>query len=96
MDASPGPSSMTASRAPGAGRRRLFALALGAVAGVIGSIQATEAIKLLLSSADHELLVNRLFVYDAWRMTARCVRVTRRPECRLCGRDWSGASLDER
>jgi len=69
---------------------------LGAVAGVIGSIQATEAIKLLLSSADHELLVNRLFVYDAWRMTARCVRVTRRPECRLCGRDWSGASLDER
>ena len=58
---------------------------LGAVAGVIGSIQATEAIKLMLGAADDELLVNRLFVYDAWRMTARCVRVTRRPECRLCG-----------
>ena len=58
---------------------------LGAVPGVIGSIQATEAIKLLLGVADNALLINRLFVYDAWLMTARCVRVTRRPECPLCG-----------
>ncbi len=58
---------------------------LGAVAGVIGSVQATEAIKLLLGGADGELLINRLFVYDAWRMTARCVRVARRPGCLTCG-----------
>lgn len=67
---------------------------LGAVPGVIGSIQATEAIKLLLGVADNALLINRLFVYDAWLMTARCVRVMRRPECPLCGQtmgDKSGA-----
>ena len=63
---------------------------LGAVPGVIGSVQATEAIKLLLGAADNELLLNRLFVYDAWRMTARCVRVTRRPECLLCGQPADG------
>jgi molybdopterin-synthase adenylyltransferase len=58
---------------------------LGAVPGVIGSVQATEAIKLLLGAADGELLVNRIFVYDAWRLTARCVRVARRADCPLCG-----------
>ena len=58
---------------------------LGAVPGVIGSVQATEAVKLLLGAAEDELLLNRLFIYDAWRMAARCVRVTRRPECALCG-----------
>ena len=31
------------------------------------------------------LLVDRLFVFDAWRLTARTVRVTRRVECPLCG-----------
>jgi len=56
---------------------------LGAVPGVIGSIQATEAIKYLLHA--DTLLTDRVFVYDAWRMTARCVRVTRRPDCALCG-----------
>lgn len=56
---------------------------LGAVPGVIGSIQATEAIKFLLHAGT--LLTDRVFVYDAWRMTARCVRVTRRPDCVLCG-----------
>jgi len=60
---------------------------LGAVPGVIGSVQATEAIKLLLGAADRELLVNRLFVYEAWHMTARCVRVSRRPGCLTCGQD---------
>lgn len=56
---------------------------LGAVPGVIGSIQATEAIKYLLHA--DTLLTDRVFVYDAWQMTARCVRVTRRPDCALCG-----------
>jgi len=57
---------------------------LGAVTGVIGSVQAAEAIKLLLGIPDAELLVNRVFVFDAWRMTARVVRVARRPGCALC------------
>jgi molybdopterin/thiamine biosynthesis adenylyltransferase len=56
---------------------------LGVVPGVIGSIQATEAIKYLLHAG--ALLTDRVFVYDSWQMTARCVRVTRRPDCALCG-----------
>ena len=58
---------------------------LGAVPGVIGCVQATEAIKLLLGAADGERLVNRVFVYDAWHMSARCVRVARRTGCLTCG-----------
>lgn len=56
---------------------------LGAVPGVIGSIQATEVIKILLGAG--ALLTDRLFVYDAWAQTARCVRVSRRRNCALCG-----------
>jgi molybdopterin/thiamine biosynthesis adenylyltransferase len=56
---------------------------LGAVPGVIGSVQATEAIKFLLGAGT--LLTDRIFIYDAWRLTARCVRVARRPDCPLCG-----------
>jgi len=58
---------------------------LGALPGVIGAVQATEALKLLLGVPAEALLVGRLFVYDAWRLTARTVRVTRRAECPLCG-----------
>jgi molybdopterin/thiamine biosynthesis adenylyltransferase len=57
---------------------------LGAVPGVVGAIQATEALKFLLGAAS--LLTDRLFVYDAWRLTARCVRVARRADCPLCGK----------
>jgi len=60
---------------------------LGAVSGVIGCVQATEAIKLLLDSADGDMLVNRLFVYDAGRLTARCVSVARRAGCLTCGHE---------
>ena len=59
---------------------------LGAVPGVIGCVQATEAVKLLLGAEERALLVNRVWVYDAWRATARCVRVVRREGCPTCGR----------
>ncbi|HRR33557.1 MAG TPA: HesA/MoeB/ThiF family protein [Kiritimatiellia bacterium] len=58
---------------------------LGALPGVIGSVQAIEAVKLLLGAPTETLLIGRLFVFDAWRMTARTVRVTRRETCPLCG-----------
>jgi adenylyltransferase/sulfurtransferase len=55
---------------------------LGVVPGVIGTIQATEAIKYLLGLG--ELLTNRLLTYDALRLEFRCVRVNRRSACPLC------------
>lgn len=56
---------------------------LGAVPGVIGSIQAIEAIKFLLGAGN--LLTNRLLTFDALRMIFREVAVARDAACPLCG-----------
>ena len=55
---------------------------LGVVPGVIGTIQATEAIKYLLGLG--ALLTNRLLTYDALRLEFRSVRINRNPACCLC------------
>lgn len=57
---------------------------LGAVAGTIGSIQATEAIKYIVGLEEH-LLVNRLLTYDAKTMEIRNVPVPPNPRCKACG-----------
>ena len=56
---------------------------LGVLPGVVGAIQATEAIKFLLGIG--ELLTNRLLVYDALAMKFRDVRIGRNANCPLCG-----------
>ena len=57
---------------------------LGAVAGVIGAIQATEAIK-YLSGMDEELLMDRVLTYDAKTMNFRTIEVRKNPACAACG-----------
>ncbi|MHC4646523.1 MAG: HesA/MoeB/ThiF family protein [Planctomycetota bacterium] len=56
---------------------------LGALAGVIGSLQATEAMKYLLGVG--ELLTNTLLTYDALAMEFRKIRLNRNVNCPLCG-----------
>lgn len=56
---------------------------LGAIAGIIGSVQATEAIKLILGVGKN--LVGRLLIMDALEMTFRETRVRPDPACPLCG-----------
>ncbi|MBE0609332.1 MAG: molybdopterin-synthase adenylyltransferase MoeB [Dehalococcoidia bacterium] len=56
---------------------------LGAMCATIGSIQATEVLKLVLEVG--EPLVNRLLLYDALTLEFRIVKVRRDPECPLCG-----------
>jgi len=56
---------------------------LGALPGVIGAIQATEAVKRLLGVG--QLLTDRLLVYDALGMKFRTVKFRRNPRCPLCG-----------
>jgi molybdopterin/thiamine biosynthesis adenylyltransferase len=56
---------------------------LGVLAGVMGTLQATEAIKFLLGQGD--LLTGQLLVYNALKMTFRKVAVKRNPRCPLCG-----------
>ncbi|SHK25519.1 Molybdopterin or thiamine biosynthesis adenylyltransferase [Selenomonas ruminantium] len=55
---------------------------LGAVPGVIGSLQATEVIKYLLGIG--ELLTGRLLTYDSLSMAFRMVNIPQRPHC-ACG-----------
>jgi adenylyltransferase/sulfurtransferase len=57
---------------------------LGVVAGVIGAIQATEAIK-YLSGMDEELLMDRVLTYDAKTMNFRTIEVRKNPACAACG-----------
>ena len=58
---------------------------LGVLAGVIGSLQATEAVKFLLGLGD--LLTDALLTYDALKMSFRKVQITRNPDCSLCGKN---------
>jgi adenylyltransferase/sulfurtransferase len=55
----------------------------GVLPGVVGLIQATEAVKLLLGIG--EPLVGRLLVYDALSMTFRSFKTPRRKDCATCG-----------
>jgi rhodanese-related sulfurtransferase len=57
---------------------------LGALCGVIGSLQALEAIKVLLEIG--EPLRGRLVMFDALTHTFRTLNLQRDPDCPLCGR----------
>ncbi len=56
---------------------------LGILPGLIGCIQATEAVKLILGRG--QPLVGRLVLYDALEMTFREFKVRRNPRCPTCG-----------
>ena len=56
---------------------------LGVLPGIIGTIQATEAIKLIIGAG--EPLVGRFLIYDALRMKFRELKLRKDPNCKLCG-----------
>ena len=56
---------------------------LGVLPGIIGVIQATEAIKLIIGKG--EPLIGRLLIYNALAMTFREVKLKRDPGCPVCG-----------
>lgn len=56
---------------------------LGILPGVIGVIQATEAVKLILGKG--EPLIGRLMLYDALAMRFRELKLRKNPECPICG-----------
>ena len=55
----------------------------GVIPGLVGSIQATETIKLVLGTGD--TLSGRLLVIDAMRMRFRVIQIRRDPSCPACG-----------
>ena len=56
---------------------------LGVLPGTIGTIQATEALKVLLGIG--EPLIGRLLLYNALDMTFDFVKLKKNPNCRVCG-----------
>ena len=58
---------------------------LGVLPGVIGVIQATEAIKIIAGIG--KTLVGRLLVYDALQMTFRELKIRKDPSCPVCGKN---------
>ena len=65
---------------------------LGMLPGLIGAIQATEAIKLILGIGDP--LIGRLALYDALAMRLREVRFRKDPNCAICGKHPTIRSLE--
>ena len=56
---------------------------LGVLPGIIGAIQANEAIKLILGGG--EPLINRLLLFDAWKLRFRELKLRKDPACPVCG-----------
>ena len=56
---------------------------LGVLPGTIGSIQATETLKLILGIG--EPLIGRLLLYDALDLSFQTVKLHKNPECKVCG-----------
>jgi sulfur-carrier protein adenylyltransferase/sulfurtransferase len=56
---------------------------LGILCGIVGTLQATEAIKLLLGKG--ELLTGRLMTYDSMKMKFRELKLRKDPDCPVCG-----------
>jgi adenylyltransferase/sulfurtransferase len=56
---------------------------LGVLPGVVGCLQATEAIKLIIGKGD--ALIGKLLVFDALKMKFRELKVRKDPDCPLCG-----------
>jgi len=56
---------------------------LGVLPGIIGAIQANETIKIILGAPD--IMVNRLLLFDAWRMRFRELKLRKNPDCPACG-----------
>jgi adenylyltransferase/sulfurtransferase len=65
---------------------------VGVLPGIIGSIQANEAVKLIVGSSEFsnntaDSLIGRLLLFDAWKMNFRTLKLDKDPRCPVCGED---------
>lgn len=56
---------------------------LGVLPGIVGTVQATEALKLILGQGDP--LIGRLLTYDSLKMTFRTLKLRKDKHCPVCG-----------
>jgi adenylyltransferase/sulfurtransferase len=58
---------------------------MGVLPGIVGTIQANEVIKLIVGGGSP--LIGRLLIFDAWRMKFRELKLSKEPNCPVCGKD---------
>jgi adenylyltransferase/sulfurtransferase len=63
---------------------------MGVLPGIVGCIQASEVIKLIVGHTEHsgnsaESLIGRLLLFDAWKMSFRTLTLDKDPQCPVCG-----------
>ena len=56
---------------------------LGVLPGIVGTIQAAETVKIILGAEG--ILLNRLLLFDAWKMAFRELKLRKDPGCPICG-----------
>lgn len=56
---------------------------LGVLPGIVGTIQANEVIKVILGAEG--ILLNRLLLFDAWKMRFRELKLKKNADCSICG-----------
>ena len=56
---------------------------LGVLPGIVGTIQATETLKLIIGGGNS--LLGRLLLFDAWQMKFRELTLAKDPNCPVCG-----------
>lgn len=78
--------------APGAIPSCAEAGVLGVLPGIVGTVQATEVIKLILGIG--ETLIGRLLLIDGLEMTFRSIELRRDPDCPSCGEGRSPVLVD--
>jgi len=66
---------------------------LGSIAGILGTIQATEALKFIIGKG--ELLINRLLIFDALDMDFRTITLQRNKSCAICGENPTISKLED-
>jgi len=66
---------------------------LGALAGIIGTLQATEVFKIILNAGN--LLTDQLLTHDSLSMKFRKIRVPKNPRCPVCGENPEITTLTE-
>jgi len=64
---------------------------LGSVAGMLGTIQATEALKFVIGKGN--LLTNRILIFNALNMEFRTVKINKNPHCSICSEQQKNKEL---
>ncbi|MDR2033888.1 MAG: molybdopterin-synthase adenylyltransferase MoeB [Helicobacteraceae bacterium] len=57
---------------------------LGVLPGIVGSMQASEVIKLIVGANKEDTLIGRLLFVDAWRVKFRELKIDKDPSCPIC------------